>query len=113
MQKLLTTDGAAEILSVTRRTVYRLIKSGQLKAVKVNSTVRIPESSLEEFLDQNMVNDSKPIATIAEKKSTLNSLMKHFGTWKGSKEEVEEIIEYIKENRTDAEFCSPRFYLGF
>ncbi|MDQ1317623.1 MAG: Helix-turn-helix domain [Candidatus Poribacteria bacterium] len=104
MQKLITTDGAAEILSVTRRTVYRLIKSGQLQSVKVNSAVRIPENSLEEFLKRNIVNNSNTSNVDVEKGSTLNSLMKHFGTWKGSKEEVEEIIEYIKENRTEAEF---------
>ena len=104
MQKLITTDGAAEILSVTRRTVYRLIKSGQLKAVKVNSAVRIPEDSLEEFLKRNTINNTKiPNGTMG-KRSTLNSLMKHFGAWKGSKEEVEEIIKYIEENRTEAEF---------
>jgi excisionase family DNA binding protein len=104
MQKLITTDGAAEILSVTRRTVYRLIKSGQLQAVKVNSAVRIPENSLEDFLKRNIVNNLKTSNVVVEKGSTLNSLMKHFGTWKGSKEEVEDIIEYIKENRTEAEF---------
>jgi hypothetical protein len=84
--------------------VYRLIKSGQLQAVKVNNAVRIPENSLEEFLKRNMVNNSKTNNKFIEKGSTLNSLMKHFGAWKGSKEEVEEIIEYIKENRTEAEF---------
>lgn len=104
MQKLITTDRAAEILSVTRRTVYRLIKSGQLKAVKVNSAVRISEDSLEEFLKGNIIDNQKKTDENIEKGSTLNSLMKHFGTWKGSKEEVEEIIEYIKKNRTEAEF---------
>jgi len=67
MQNLITTDGAAKILSVTRQTVYRLIKSGQLQAVKVKSAVRIPEDSLEEFIKQNMVDNSKSLALNAKK----------------------------------------------
>ena len=36
--------------------------------------------------------------------STAKSLLKHSGKWKGTKEEYERTLKYIKENRTDAEF---------
>ena len=44
--KYFTVREVAEILKVTERTIYNLIESGELKAVKVGDLWRIPESSL-------------------------------------------------------------------
>jgi excisionase family DNA binding protein len=53
MEKLLTPDQVAEYLAVSRKTVYRIINSGKLNAIKVESILRIPEESLKEYVDRN------------------------------------------------------------
>lgn len=52
--KFMTMNEVAESLSVSRMTIYRLIKSGQLKALKVNKSVRIPESSFTGYIECNL-----------------------------------------------------------
>ena len=52
MQRLLlTVDETAEALAVSRSTIYRLLKSGDLVATRIGTAVRIPESSLRRFVD--------------------------------------------------------------
>ena len=48
---LLTVDEAAEALALSRSTIYRLLKSGDLVATRIRTAVRIPESSLRRFVD--------------------------------------------------------------
>ncbi len=48
--QLYTTQEVADILRVSRRTVYRLIKSGKLKAVMIGQW-RIKAEDLDKFLD--------------------------------------------------------------
>lgn len=38
---------AAEIFSVSKRTVFRWIKSGEIKAVKIGGSVRISEDEID------------------------------------------------------------------
>ena len=45
MDKLYTVSEAAEILRVQRDTVYNLIKRGDLPAIRMGRTIRIPESA--------------------------------------------------------------------
>jgi excisionase family DNA binding protein len=47
---LYTPKQVADLWKVSRRTIYAWIKSGQLKAVKLGDTVRIPESELAKLL---------------------------------------------------------------
>jgi excisionase family DNA binding protein len=51
--KALKVSEVAQELQVDRDTVYRLIKSGKLKAFKVGSDWRITEKALEEFIRKN------------------------------------------------------------
>ena len=48
--KLYTLDEVADILQVTRRTLYTCIKAGQLKAVKMGKYWRVSEESLQAFI---------------------------------------------------------------
>ncbi|BDQ34258.1 helix-turn-helix domain-containing protein [Pseudodesulfovibrio portus] len=48
---LLTVREVAEFLRVHQRTAYRLITGGSIKAVKIGSQWRVPESALMEFLE--------------------------------------------------------------
>ena len=41
-----TIDDAAQLLQVSRSTIYRLIKAGELLTIRVMSAPRIPRSSL-------------------------------------------------------------------
>jgi putative molybdopterin biosynthesis protein len=49
--KVYTATEALDILKVTRRTLYRYIKAGQIKAIKLGREYRITEESLKEFLE--------------------------------------------------------------
>jgi excisionase family DNA binding protein len=65
----------ADILKVSHKTVYNWIELGHLKAIKVEKTLRVPESALEEFLKENITtpfieklhpNKSEAIKTLLE-----------------------------------------------
>ena len=43
---------AAEVLQVSDRTIFTLVKTGQLKAVRFRGTVRIDRRDLEAFIQQ-------------------------------------------------------------
>ena len=46
-----TIDDAAELLQVSRSTIYRLIKTGDLLTIRVMSAPRIPHSSLQRCVE--------------------------------------------------------------
>lgn len=50
--KVYTTEDALEILKVSQRTLYRYIKAGQIKAIKLGREYRITEEALKEFLER-------------------------------------------------------------
>ncbi|MDR2453615.1 MAG: helix-turn-helix domain-containing protein [Bifidobacteriaceae bacterium] len=49
-QAFLTVAEVAETLRVSDMTIYRLIASGELRALKVGRSYRIPAESLQEWL---------------------------------------------------------------
>lgn len=49
--KVYTPQEAAVVLKLSTRTVYNLLRSGQIKARKVGNLWRISEKSLEGFLE--------------------------------------------------------------
>lgn len=48
--KVYTIDEVADLLHVTRRTMYSYIKDGKLKAVKIGKYWKITQANLEELL---------------------------------------------------------------
>ena len=52
MEKLYTVQEVADYLRIHFRTVYPMIRSGKLRAVKMGKYWRIPESALREFLER-------------------------------------------------------------
>jgi len=50
--KLYTPEEAAQLLKVTRRSIYTYLKSGKLEAVKIGNGWRISQEALEKFLSQ-------------------------------------------------------------
>ncbi len=48
--KLLTVNEVADILRVSNMTVYRLVKGGQIPAIRVGKNYRIKESDVNKYL---------------------------------------------------------------
>ena len=53
--QLLTVDEVAGTMRVSNMTVYRLIKSGQLAAIRVGKNYRIRESDVDSYLSERSV----------------------------------------------------------
>lgn len=51
MPLVYTPEEVAEILRVSRASVYKMIKAGELPFVRVAGRIRVPHSHLERFLD--------------------------------------------------------------
>ncbi len=54
-EPLLTVGEVAGMMRVSNMTVYRLIKSGQLAAVRVGKNYRIRESDIDRYLTERSV----------------------------------------------------------
>lgn len=52
---LLTVAEVADLLRVSNMTVYRLIKAGQLGAIRVGKNYRIPQADLDDYLEGGVV----------------------------------------------------------
>jgi excisionase family DNA binding protein len=57
---LLTVSEVAGAMRVSNMTVYRLIKSGELPAVRVGKNYRLRETDLERFLEERSVRTEGP-----------------------------------------------------
>jgi excisionase family DNA binding protein len=53
--RLLTVSEVADMMRVSNMTVYRLIKSGQLAALRVGKNYRIRESEVDRYLSERSV----------------------------------------------------------
>ena len=49
--RFLTVAEVAEIMRVSRMTVYRLVHSGELPAVRVGRSFRVPEKAVHSYLE--------------------------------------------------------------
>lgn len=55
MEKLYTLDETARVMGTTGRFPRRLVADRRIRFVKVGRHVRIPESAIDEFLDEGTV----------------------------------------------------------
>ena len=53
--KFLTVSEVARLMRVSNMTVYRLIRSGQLSAVRVGNRYRVKEADVHKYLDDSYV----------------------------------------------------------
>jgi excisionase family DNA binding protein len=58
--RLFTVAEVAEVMRVSNMTVYRLIKSGELPALRVGKGIRIFEADLDQFLSDRSVRVEGP-----------------------------------------------------
>lgn len=49
--RFLTVAEVAELMRVSKMTVYRMVHAGQLPAVKFGRSYRVPESAVQEAID--------------------------------------------------------------
>ena len=54
-EPLLTVGEVASVMRVSNMTVYRLIKAGQLAAIRVGKNYRIRRSDVDRYLDERAV----------------------------------------------------------
>ncbi|WP_342318940.1 helix-turn-helix domain-containing protein [Corynebacterium mayonis] len=52
--KFLTVAEVAEIMRVSKMTVYRLVHSGELPAVRVGRSFRVNEKAVNDYLDDSV-----------------------------------------------------------
>ena len=55
MFEFLTVSEVARLMRVSNMTVYRLIKSGALRAVQVGNRYRVKETDVHQYLDEHYV----------------------------------------------------------
>lgn len=60
--KLLKADDVASIMDVSKSFVYKLIRTGELPAVRLGSAVRVKPDDLEDFIKSCTGTDLKPIS---------------------------------------------------
>ncbi|MGH2811906.1 MAG: helix-turn-helix domain-containing protein [Actinomycetota bacterium] len=53
--KFMTVSEVARLMRVSNMTVYRLIRSGQLNAVRVGNRYRVREADVHKYLDSSYV----------------------------------------------------------
>ena len=57
ISRLLTVAEVANVIRVSRMTVYRLIRRGQLKAIRVGRNYRVRSDDLNDYLEAQAVTD--------------------------------------------------------
>jgi len=55
ISRLLTVAEVAAVMRVSRMTVYRIIRRGQLKAIRVGRNYRVREDDLSQYLEAQAV----------------------------------------------------------
>ena len=68
-EDLLDVEGAAQYLSLSKSTVYKLSSSGQLDTVKMGARSRFRRSDLDRYVEENHRGSGKIVALAAEARS--------------------------------------------
>ncbi|MFJ8932117.1 helix-turn-helix domain-containing protein [Streptomyces sp. NPDC102364] len=55
----LTVAEVASVMRVSRMTVYRLVHSGHLPAIRVGRSFRVPEQAVHEYLRESYINEHR------------------------------------------------------
>jgi excisionase family DNA binding protein len=77
MAELLTTRQVQESLHVDRTTIYRLVASGQLPAIRVGKQWRFTRTAVESWLQHNAAPTAAPASTGAEDPEDAASVFAH------------------------------------
>lgn len=58
---VLTVLEVAEILKIGRNTTYELVRSGQIKSIRIGRQIRIPKTALQNFLNASLPYTAKRV----------------------------------------------------
>lgn len=61
MKKVYTLDEVADILKITRRSLYMYIEDGRLPAVKIGRYWRVSEEAIDDFLSRGVKNNAEAV----------------------------------------------------
>ena len=50
---ILTVEELCEVLRIGKNTAYKLLKSGEIKSIKIGKVYKIPKKSVRKYLEQN------------------------------------------------------------
>ena len=107
MAELMTLEEVAEYLRVTLRTVYRLLKRGNIPAAKVGRQWRFDKASINEWLNSRSVRGVANILVIDDDKS-IRLIFKKIGEELGHKvtavETASEGLDLVKQQDIDLVF---------
>ena len=53
--QFLTVAEVADVMRISKMTVYRLVHSGEMPAVRVGHSYRVPQDALEEYLSTSYI----------------------------------------------------------
>lgn len=59
MPQFLTVTEVAQVMRVSKMTVYRLIHAGELPAIRVGKSFRVPQGAVEQLLDVTWVDSTQ------------------------------------------------------
>lgn len=69
--QFLTVAEAATIMRVSKMTIYRLVHSGELEAIRVGRTFRIPESAINQYLREAFISSASFPQTAVDSAESL------------------------------------------
>ena len=86
--------------------VYLTIEIEEERKKKVEEILSLIRKSREGLSEEELsiIENRNHIERQPKKNATAEDLLQFSGAWKGSKEEIKDIIKYIEESRTEAEF---------
>jgi excisionase family DNA binding protein len=98
-EKWYSIEELAQILKLNQGSIRQLVRSGKLESVKFGRTIRIPESSFQDYVNCNQ--KSTKDNSNNDKTQELLSLA---GKWKGPRKEYDMILKAIEESQLNTEF---------
>lgn len=66
----LTVAEVATVMRVSKMTVYRLVHSGHLPAIRVGRSFRVPEQAVHDYLRESFVGWNQPDRSVADPRIT-------------------------------------------
>jgi excisionase family DNA binding protein len=120
-ERMLSVKDVAETLNISRSTVIRWLTEGKIKGLKFGRQWRFRTADISTWFEhgesdapkqrhlssENIMNDEvtkyNPEGR-SKKNATAKDLLRFSGAWHGSKKEIDKIIKYVEESRTEAVF---------
>ncbi|MDH5364769.1 MAG: response regulator [Dehalococcoidia bacterium] len=107
MAELMTVEEVARYLRVTERTIYRLLKQGEIQATKVGRQWRFDKASINEWIHQKPMKTEASILVIDDEeviRSLFKETLEELGHRVITAETADEGLEMVKQRDFDMVF---------